>query len=92
MWIQHRIEKKNPLTPTAAKQQVKRFAAWGQPRSIAAIEYTVAQGWQGIREPETNGAPHDPDDLENIPPGTPLTSEQIKRLNAQRQKEREEYE
>lgn len=52
-WVSHRAEIKKPLTPTSCKQQLRTFSNWGQSRSIAAITYTIAQGWQGIREPDT---------------------------------------
>ena len=51
-WERHRREIRKPLTRTCAAKQLKRFAEWGMERSIRAIEYTIAQGWQGLREPE----------------------------------------
>lgn len=51
-WIQHRKEIRKPVTPTSTSQQLKKLAAWGEDRAIAAIEHTIASGWQGIREPE----------------------------------------
>lgn len=54
-WERHRREIKKALTPTQAEAQLKRFAGMGLERACAAIDYTVAQGWQGLREPETNG-------------------------------------
>lgn len=54
-WQRHRIEIKKPLTPTQAHKQLEQFEAWGAARSIAAIEYTIAKGWQGLREPDHSG-------------------------------------
>ncbi len=51
-WEAHRHELRKPLTPTSVKRQLTQFARWGETRSIAAIEHTIAQGWQGIREPD----------------------------------------
>jgi len=59
-WANHRVEIKKTLTPTSVGQQMKRFAEWGIPRAIAAIDHTIEMGWQGIREPEAkNGQPRD---------------------------------
>ena len=55
IWVKHRKEIKKPLTPTQTKEQLKKFSEWGISRSVKAIEHTVANGWQGIREPDTNG-------------------------------------
>lgn len=64
-WVKHRNEKKAPLTRTNAETLIAEFRDWGIERSIAAIRYTIRQGWQGIREPEQQGGdrgaaqPHD---------------------------------
>jgi hypothetical protein len=55
VWVKHRKEIRHPLTPTCFDQQIRKFAEWGAERSIAAIDHTVAMGWQGIREPEPAG-------------------------------------
>lgn len=52
-WCEHRREIKKPLTPTSVKQQLKTLEGWGLARAITALQYTVSQGWQGIREPDT---------------------------------------
>lgn len=54
-WKRHRTEIKKPLKPTMEAAQLKEFGEWGQDRAIAAIRYTIRMGWQGIREPESNG-------------------------------------
>jgi hypothetical protein len=59
-WVLHRKQIKKPLTGEQAKKQLAAFEQWGPARSIAAIEHTIRQGWQGLREPEgMNGKPVD---------------------------------
>lgn len=43
------------LTPLAVKKQFKKLAAIGEARSIAAIEHSIANGYQGIYEPNQPG-------------------------------------
>jgi len=49
-WQQHRREKRQPLTPTAVKQQLKKLEGWGHDRAVAAIAHSVAQGYTGLFE------------------------------------------
>lgn len=57
-WVIHRKQIKKPLTGEQTKKQLAAFEQWGAARSIAAIEHTIRQGWQGLREPEgPNGKP-----------------------------------
>ncbi len=51
-FVEHRHEIRKPMTPLSAKQQLRQLEAWGPSRAIAAIEHTIARGWQGIQEPE----------------------------------------
>lgn len=51
-WIKHRKQIKKPLTGEQIKKQLATFAEWGVPRSVTAIEHTIRQGWQGLREPD----------------------------------------
>jgi hypothetical protein len=51
-WLTHRREIKKPLTKTSLQTQLHRLAEWGEARATSAIQYTIAQGWQGIREPD----------------------------------------
>jgi len=53
-WNQHRREKKKPITPTSRTRQFKQLEAMGEPRAIAAIHHSIAQGWTGIFEPTAN--------------------------------------
>ena len=49
-WVKHRIEKKKPITPTAARKQMDECISLGEQRAIAAINFSIANGWQGIFE------------------------------------------
>jgi hypothetical protein len=64
-WVQHRQEIRKPLTATSAKQQLRQFETWGPAKSIEVIRYTVAKGWQGLREPDAGSSKVSPvmDDL-----------------------------
>lgn len=51
-WAAHRREKRSPLTPTMTRGLVDKFSEWGEKRAIAAIKHSIANGWQGLFEPE----------------------------------------
>jgi len=51
-WTQHRKEIRKPLTPASIRKQLNTLAAMGEPRAIAAINHSIANGWQGIFEPK----------------------------------------
>ena len=53
-WIQQRKQLRKPLTEKTVEAQLEQFADWGVVRSVAAIKHTIRNGWQGIREPESN--------------------------------------
>jgi len=54
-WKAYRKERKEkPYTPRGETAQLSRIMAWGEDRAIAAILFSVAQGYQGIFE---EGAP-----------------------------------
>ena len=57
-WVAHRVEIKKKLTPTSVRLQLKHLEKIGVVRAIASIEYTVAKGWEGLREEDggRNGA------------------------------------
>ena len=60
-WLQHRAEIKKPLTETQSTKLLKKFDGWGVNRSIAAINHSIANGWQGIFEPgQKNGKSVEP--------------------------------
>lgn len=50
-WEQHRVEKRNKLTPSTREAFLKKCKAWGDLRAIAAIDHSIAQGWTGCYEP-----------------------------------------
>ncbi len=50
-WITYRKQSKlKPYVPLGLKRQLARLSKWGPARSIAAICYSIANGWQGIYE------------------------------------------
>ena len=51
-WVQHRIEKKQKLTPTTIDFQIKKLKRWGEKDSIASITRSIENGWVGLFEPE----------------------------------------
>jgi hypothetical protein len=50
-FVQHRKELKKPLTPTATKLALASLQAMGAARAVRTLRWTVAKGWQGLREP-----------------------------------------
>jgi len=59
-WQQHRIEKRAALKPTTVKRQLKQLADMGEVRAIAALQFSITQGYSGIFEPKgqsANGIP-----------------------------------
>ena len=53
-WQEHRKEIKKPLKPTQIEKQLEELQSIGEQRAIAMINHTIAKGWQGLREPESN--------------------------------------
>jgi hypothetical protein len=51
-WEKHRREIRKRLTPESIESLLKKLDGWGLARSLAAIDHTVSNGWQGLREPE----------------------------------------
>lgn len=56
-WQQHRTEKRKPITPLSAKKALADLAKMGEPRAIAAINHSIANGYQGIYEPDAPRIP-----------------------------------
>lgn len=54
-WCQDRRDKRQPITETAAKRQLAKLAAMGEKRAIAAIDFSITQGYTGIFEQNSNG-------------------------------------
>lgn len=65
-WQRHRKEIGKPLKATATERQLMTLAAMGESRAIAALDHSMANGWQGIFEPDAKptqrGAADDEDD------------------------------
>lgn len=60
-WEQYRVEAKKKLTPSGKSAFIKKCLELGEHRAIAAIDHSIAQGWQGMYEPQqqqptTNGS------------------------------------
>jgi DNA-binding transcriptional ArsR family regulator len=55
-WIAHRKEIHKPAGQKAQEAALRKLAKWGSTRALAALEYSIANGWQGIFEPSDNGA------------------------------------
>jgi hypothetical protein len=55
-WEKHRTEIRKPIRPTMRLAMQGKLASWGEPRAVAAIDHTIAMGWQGLREPEPGRA------------------------------------
>ena len=51
-WLTHRKQIKKPVTELAAKKQLKALAKRGTHDAIRAIEHSIANGWQGIFDPD----------------------------------------
>lgn len=51
-WVQHRKEKRKPITPLSAKKALAELAIMGETRAIAAINHSISNGYQGIFEPD----------------------------------------
>jgi hypothetical protein len=51
-WAQHRREIKKKLTPLATRRQLAALEDMGEAKAIAAIQHSIANGWQGIFEPQ----------------------------------------
>jgi hypothetical protein len=49
-FLQHRKEKKIPMTPTATKNMFRKFTAWGVDNAIQAIDTAISNGWTGVFE------------------------------------------
>lgn len=50
VWVGYRIEIRKAMKPTTMAFQLKRLSEWGPERAIAAISYSIYQGYTGIFE------------------------------------------
>jgi hypothetical protein len=53
-WVVYRKQLKKSLTDSSVQAQCKEFVLWGEAKSIASIEQSIKQGWQGLFEPKQN--------------------------------------
>jgi len=51
-WVQDRKARKKPITPLAAKLQLRNLNDWGVKKAIQAIETAIEKGWTGLFEPK----------------------------------------
>jgi hypothetical protein len=65
-FVQHRIEIKHRMTPTAAKRLLDKLVRWGADRAAAATRYSLENGWQGIFEEKLHGKAKTPDDERDV--------------------------
>jgi hypothetical protein len=57
-FVKHRTEIKKKLTPTATKQLFANCTKWGEQAAIESIRKSIANGWQGIFEPDAPSNRH----------------------------------
>lgn len=50
-WLEHRQQKRKPITSLAMKKQLNRCEGWGVERSAVNIAVSIERGWEGIYEP-----------------------------------------
>ena len=50
-WKEHLQQKRKPMKPLQESKQLSTWAANGVERTIAAINHSIANGWQGLFEP-----------------------------------------
>ena len=56
-FLDHRRHMGKPLTAQAVRRQLDHLATLGPTRAVAAIHHSVANGWQGIYEPQEDTRP-----------------------------------
>lgn len=81
-WHEHRRQKRKPMTELSQKKLLGECARMGEKRAIAAINHSIANGWQGIFEPKNDGQrPFQkliPTHSQPIPAEKPVTAEELK--------------
>ena len=65
-FLQHRKEKRAPMTPTAQKNMFGKFTAWGVESAVAAIDTAISNGWTGVFEPKQNKSNSKPERFSNF--------------------------
>lgn len=74
-WLADRRDRRKPLTVRAQEIQLGKLARWGEQAAIASIERSIANGWQGLFEPQD--MPRDSDDALDPLPTKEMTEEEI---------------
>lgn len=70
-WVTHRSEIRHALKPTTAQAQLRKLASMGAGRALAALRFSIEQGYQGLFEPQGGGA---------VRPSKPTRAEIIERF------------
>jgi hypothetical protein len=71
LWKAHRREMRKPLGRISTQAQLRLLQRIGELRAIAAIEHSVANGWQGCIEPTPPRRPEPWKPKEDRPPQRP---------------------
>lgn len=50
-YLEHRRELRKPLTRVAARRLMAKLERWGHERALAALEWSMENGWLGVFEP-----------------------------------------
>lgn len=56
LWVAHRREIRKALTPVSVQQQLEKLNEMGSIRAVATIKHSIANGWQGLFEPDAKSA------------------------------------
>ncbi len=59
-WVHVRKDRKKPITPHAAGEQLKTLAGFGIAEAIASIRQSIANDWQGLFPPKSPPRPSGP--------------------------------
>lgn len=51
-WLEHRKQLRKPLKPLAQDKLLKQWSGKGAERFVAAVDHSIANGWQGLFEPD----------------------------------------
>lgn len=74
-WVVHRTQIKKSLKPETISAQLKKLAAWGPARAIAAIDYTIFKGWQGLYEEKDSDRQNQNEKVRPSAPAIPSAEE-----------------
>lgn len=56
-WTKHRSEIRKPLKPTMIESQIKKLAAMSEADAVAMLDYSTANGYQGLFAPRDGDTP-----------------------------------